>query len=61
MVNEGNVIGVKRQLVSLLYQSGNQNDEDDYMKFLIMFSNAGNAFLGRTRQKQSNEKTLLNI
>lgn len=37
-VKEGNVTGVKRQLVFLCYHSVNQTDENEDMKLIIMYS-----------------------
>lgn len=44
-VKEGNVTGVKRQLVSPRYHSVNQSDENVDMKLIIMFSIADIAFM----------------
>lgn len=37
-MREGNVTGVKRQLVFLCYQSVNHSDENVDMKLIIMYS-----------------------
>lgn len=37
-VKEAKAIGVKRQLVFLCYHSGNQSDENEDMKLIIVFS-----------------------
>lgn len=44
-MKEGNVTGVKRQLVSPCYHSVNQSDENVDMKLIIMFSIADIAFM----------------
>lgn len=44
-VKEGNVTGVKRQLVSLRYHSVNQSDENVDIKLIIMYSMADIAFM----------------
>lgn len=44
-VREGNVTGVKRQLVLLRYHSVNHSDENEDMKLIIMYSIVDIAFM----------------